>query len=103
MCQLKLYYVYMLRCSDGTYYIGITSELEKRIGEHQFGTYTSCYTFKRRPVELVWSAEHTEVLDAIQCEKKLKGWSHGKKTALTVGDFEAIRELARSHTSTSSA
>ncbi len=92
----------MLLCSDGTYYIGITSELEKRVGEHEYGTFTTCYTFGRRPVRLVWSQDFHEVLDAIQCEKKLKGWSHDKKTALINGDFATIRELCRSHTSTSS-
>ena len=92
----------MVLCADGTYYIGITSRLETRIGEHNYGTFRTCYTFSRRPVKLVWSQCFHEVLQAIQCEKKLKGWSHDKKTALINNDFELIRELCHRHTSTSS-
>ena len=102
MWGVKIYFVYMVLCADNTYYIGITSDLDKRVGEHNFGTFATCYTFSRRPIKLVWCQDFHEVLDAIGCEKKLKGWGHDKKAALVRGDFNAIRALSRSHTSTSS-
>ena len=91
---MKYFIVYMLRCVDGTYYIGITNDLERRVAEHEWGRDRSCYTFMRRPVTCVWSQAFTEVLDALQCEKKLKGWSHNKKSALVRGDWKLIAALS---------
>jgi len=98
---VKLYYVYIVNCSDGTYYTGITSTLEARLAQHNLGVYRTCYTFSRRPVALAWCAEHHEVWDAIGTEKKIKGWSHDKKTALINGDFKALKELSHSRISAS--
>ena len=47
------FWVYIFRCADSSYYTGHTDNLEKRIGEHITGAIASCYTFKRRPLELV--------------------------------------------------
>jgi predicted GIY-YIG superfamily endonuclease len=67
-------YVYMLRCSDSSYYVGLTrAGLDKRIGEHESGRFSRCYTFKRRPVRLVWSQRFLSLRDAIACERQLKG------------------------------
>ncbi|MBV8728103.1 MAG: GIY-YIG nuclease family protein [Candidatus Eremiobacteraeota bacterium] len=87
-------FVYMLRCFDGTYYVGITNNLERRIGDHQLGLDPSCYTFMRRPVLCVWSEAFKYVRDAIRCEKHLKGWSHNKKSALARGDWKLIKALS---------
>ena len=84
----------MLRCFDGTYYIGITNDLNRRVAEHESGSDPSCYTFMRRPVLCVWSQIFAEVLDAIRCEKKLKRWSHNKKSALVRGDWKLISALS---------
>jgi putative endonuclease len=51
----KEYIVYMLRCSDNSYYIGVTSDLQQRLRQHQSGHYQKAYTYKRRPVELVYT------------------------------------------------
>lgn len=59
------YYVYMLRCSDGSYYTGITNSVERRLWQHQQGINPACYTFSRRPVELVHSAWFTDAFEAI--------------------------------------
>jgi putative endonuclease len=84
----------MLRCTDCSYYVGKTQRtLEERIGEHNFGTFKSCYTYKRRPVELVWHQEFQQFTDA--AERRIKGWSRAKKEALIRGDWEAIRQLAK--------
>ncbi len=90
-----MYYVYILKCRDGSYYVGITSNLWERLLQHQEGFYTECYTFKRRPVELVFYAEFTNVELAIEKEKQIKKWSRVKKEALINGDFEDLPNLAK--------
>lgn len=81
-CMLDEYYVYILRCNDGSYYTGVTNDYEKRFSEHQDGLDSGCYTFKRRPLELVYHAEFSEITDAIALEKRVKRWSRKKKEAL---------------------
>ncbi len=49
------YAIYILKCSDNTYYTGLTKDLEARVYEHQIGAHPESYTFGRRPVKLVWS------------------------------------------------
>ncbi len=92
---MKRYYTYMLQCNDNSYYIGVTSNLELRIDQHRYGAFPSCYTFTRRPLQLVSSQDCKNVDDAIRCEKQIKGWSRAKKRALIAGDWETIRLLAR--------
>lgn len=88
-------YVYMLRCADGSYYVGSTRKsLDDRIGEHNAGAYRG-YTFTRRPVALLWSQAFPNAVDAIACERELKGWSRAKKEALVRGDWGAISTLAK--------
>lgn len=87
--------VYMLRCADGSYYVGIAREdLMRRVAEHQSGTYAG-HTSRRRPVELVWAREFPRFDEAIAFERQIKGWSRAKKDALIRGDFDALRALAR--------
>jgi putative endonuclease len=90
------YYVYIVECSDKSYYTGITNDLERRIEEHNLGNNTSSYTFKRRPVVLKYYAHFFDVNQAIVWEKKIKGWSRKKKEALFVEDWDQIKELAKS-------
>ena len=86
--------VYMLRCSDGSYYIGSTRvSLEDRINQRNAGSFGG-YTAKRRPVTLVWHEFFDRITDAIAAERQLKGWSRAKKEALIRGDFDLIRKLA---------
>jgi putative endonuclease len=92
-------YVYLLRCSDGSYYTGTArSGLEQRIAEHNAGTYDG-YTAKRRPVTLVYSEWFDQITDAIAAERQIKGWSRAKKEALIRGDFDQLRELSRRRSS----
>ena len=87
-------YVYILRCSDGSYYVGTTRDaLERRIAEHSAGQYDG-YTARKRPVELVWHQEFERITDAIAAERQLKGWRRVKKEALIRGDWSALRRLA---------
>ncbi|MFY9665948.1 MAG: GIY-YIG nuclease family protein [Candidatus Cybelea sp.] len=91
---MNVYFVYMLLCADGSFYVGITNNLERRVGEHVVGLDPRCYTFKRRPLELVYSSDFCSVNDAIAWEKHLKGWSRAKKTALIASDWNRIHQLA---------
>lgn len=88
------FWTYMLRCADGSYYVGHTDDLELRLGQHRDGTLGG-YTSKRRPVELVWSADFSGRDEALEAERKIKGWSRAKKEALIRGDWSAIERLAR--------
>jgi predicted GIY-YIG superfamily endonuclease len=88
-------FVYMLRCSDKSYYVGLTREgLDARIADHKSARYPG-YTHSRRPIELVWSADFIWLKDAIACERRIKGWRRAKKEALIRGDYEALRSLAK--------
>ena len=90
----KTYWVYILKCSDGSYYTGSTSNIEKRVSEHQQGSILG-YTYKRRPVELVFSEFFDDVYNAISAERQIKGWSRAKKEALIRADFELLKKLAK--------
>jgi putative endonuclease len=89
-------FVYMLHCSDDSYYVGSATgdDLDRRIAEHQTGALPG-YTFTRRPVQFVWSEHFDRITDAIAVERKLKSWSRAKKQALINGDWSRIRELSR--------
>jgi putative endonuclease len=89
-------WVYMLRCSDGSYYVGSHrgEDVMTRVAQHDEGV-GGDYTSRRRPVTLAWSEEFAWALDAIACERRLKGWSRAKKEALIKGDWAAISALAR--------
>lgn len=91
---MKTYYVYMLLCADGSFYVGITNDVERRLSEHQLGIDRRCYSFRRRPVTLVHCSDFRNVDDAIAWEKQLKGWSRSKKLALIEGDWVSIHRLS---------
>ena len=88
-------YVYILQCSDSSYYTGVTSNLEKRIFQHDTAFYPDCYTASRRPLQLVFYAEFTDINLAIEKEKQIKKWSRLKKEALINGDYDALPNLAK--------
>ena len=100
MWVMKQYWVYMLECSDRSLYVGVTSNILQRVWQHEVGVFTSCYTFSRRPVKLVFSTVYSRVDDAIWFEKRVKGWSRAKKLALIAGDWDEIRRLAAGGAST---
>jgi putative endonuclease len=90
-------FVYMIRCSDGSYYVGSTrASLEQRIAQHNDGTFGG-YTARRRPVTLAFAQEFDRITDAIAAERQLKGWRRAKKEALIRGDFAALRELSKAY------
>src|SRR4051794_34138798 len=93
-------YAYMLRCSDGSYYVGSTVDLDLRVWQHNSPDQGAAYTRKRRPVVLVWAAEFDSIVEAFAFEKRVQGWSRVKREALIRGDFDALPGLAsRGHAS----
>jgi len=87
------YYVYILQCVDGSFYTGMTSDLEARLYEHQTGVSPQSYTYTRRPVELVWMEEFQTHDEAFNAEHQVKGWSRKKKIALINHDFDAVHQI----------
>lgn len=90
------FWVYMLQCADDSYYTGHTDNLEKRITEHHAGAISSCYTYKRRPLQLVFSQDFTTREAALASEQQIKGWSRKKKEAMMRGDWAEVSRLAKS-------
>jgi putative endonuclease len=87
-------FVYMLHCSDGSYYVGSTRSLELRMSQHNSDQDGCAYTRARRPVTLVWQAEVEHVGEAFTLEKQIQGWSRRKREALIRGDFELLPALS---------
>ena len=91
---MRPFYVYLLRCADGSYYCGHTDDIQARLLQHE--TTDGGYTATRKPVELVWQGEFETRDAALAFEQQIKGWSRAKKEALIVSDWERVNELARS-------
>ncbi|WP_396657894.1 GIY-YIG nuclease family protein [Microbacterium sp.] len=82
-------YVYILRCNDGTFYVGSTKDLALRLEQHSSG-HGAAYTRRRLPVTLVWSDEFPRIEDAFRWEKRIQGWSHAKRAAFIEGGIDAV-------------
>ena len=89
-------FVYLLKCSDGSYYVGSATgeDLAPRIAQHEAGTFGG-YTASRRPLELIWSQHFDQITDGIAAERQIKGWSRAKKEALIGNNWRKIKLLAR--------
>lgn len=92
------YFVYIVECSDKSYYTGITNDVDRRLDEHNSGIDEKRYTNKRRPVELKFFERFQDVLQAIEFEKQVKGWTRKKKEVLFRSDWEEIKKLAKKKT-----
>ncbi|MDR2729820.1 MAG: GIY-YIG nuclease family protein [Treponema sp.] len=99
---MKKGYMYILKCSDGTYYTGSTTNLELRLSQHQAGEGAK-HTKKRLPVKLVYYEEYSRIDEAFYREKQVQGWRRAKKEALIKGTPELLPGLAKAVASTSSA
>jgi putative endonuclease len=86
-------YLYILLCANGQYYTGSTINLEKRLAEHQSGK-GAFFTQKHLPVELVFVKEFERIDEAFCREKQVQGWSHKKKEALIMGEYNQLHKLA---------
>jgi predicted GIY-YIG superfamily endonuclease len=86
-------WVYILKCSDGSYYTGKTQDLQLRIAQHENGTFRG-YTYSRRPVKVAFVQAFPSFLEAIQAERQIKNWTKAKKEALIRGDMDTLHQLA---------
>ncbi len=89
-----MYYVYILRCSDESLYVGYTRDIERRIEAHNAGR-GAAFTFKRRPVRLAYAESHDTEAVARRRERQLKGWTRKKKEALVQGDLALLKSLSK--------
>ena len=89
----KLIYLYILKCSDDPFYVGVTNNPERRLIEHNTGVNLDSCTYSRRPVELVFHEHITNFNLAFEWETKIKKWSRAKKQALINGDL--LKELVK--------
>ena len=87
---MKDFYVYILKCNDNSYYVGHTDDIEKRMNEHITGQSES-YVASRLPVKLVFLEACASRYEAIQAERKLKGWSRKKKELLIKSGWQAMK------------
>jgi putative endonuclease len=90
-------WVYILRCSDSTYYVATTRSEDpgRRLSEHQLGVYATAYTANRRPVKIVFAEYFERIVEAVALERQIKGWSRAKKEALIERDFDRLKVLSR--------
>ena len=86
----------MLHCRGGYLYVGHTDDLETRVGQHEQGAVAG-FVRDHSPAKLVWSAEFPSRYEALEMERRVKGWSRAKKEALIKGDIDGIHELSLIH------
>lgn len=89
-----MYYVYILRCADNSFYVGSTQNIQDRVRAHNVGR-GSTYTFNRLPVRLMYSEVFNTETQAIKRERQLKRWSVAKKQSLIDGDIESLKRLSK--------
>lgn len=94
-----MFWVYILRCADGSYYTGHTDNLDRRIDQYQSGECDG-YVAARRPVALAWSQECVTREEALSAEMQIKGWSRKKKEAMMLGDWMEVSRLAKNKSKT---
>lgn len=87
-------FVYILKCSDGSFYVGSTTNLDKRLSQHKSGKGAN-YTRGRLPVQLVYFEVYDRIDTAFYREQQIKKWSRGKKQALIDKNYDLLHELAK--------
>ncbi|SEK38121.1 putative endonuclease [Aquimarina amphilecti] len=85
--------MYILACSDGSYYTGSTKDLDRRLQQHQNGEGAN-HTKKRLPVRLLYYEQYDRIDTAFYREKQVQGWSRAKKEALMNGDLDTLPGLS---------
>jgi predicted GIY-YIG superfamily endonuclease len=92
--QADSFFVYILRCVDGSLYVGHASDVHERVKMHNEGR-GALWTACRRPVQLLYQEQHRSELDAIKRERQLKRWTQAKKLALANGNVAKLRSLSK--------
>ena len=90
------FYVYIIRCCDGSYYTGYTRDIVQRVEEHNKGK-ASKYTSSRRPVELIYSESHATKGLAMKREIEIKGWNRMQKQTLIDGNMAGSKPSGEKH------
>jgi putative endonuclease len=93
---MKKGWMYILRCKDGSFYTGSTTDLHLRIQQHLHGEGAK-HTIRHKPIELVYYEEYQRISEAFYREKQIQGWSRAKKLALINGQPELLPKLAIAH------
>ena len=88
-------FAYILECADSSFYAGVSNDVERRVAEHNEGLNKKAYTYKRRPVKLVYQESFTDPNYAISIEKQIKGWGRKKKIALINGEWDRLPALSK--------
>jgi predicted GIY-YIG superfamily endonuclease len=88
------FYVYILECSDGSFYVGHTDDIESRLSAHEHRHFPDCYTAKRLPVKLVFVQATSSRAEALEAERQIKKWSRKKKQALIDENFDLLKKLS---------
>ena len=91
------FYVYILQCSDGSYYVGYAQDVEARLRRHNEGR-ASPWTRRRLPVRLAYAEPAPDERSAMAREAQLKRWSAAKKSALINGASIHLKQLSRCRT-----
>lgn len=89
-----MHHVYILRCSDGSYYVGHTDNIPARLEAHNAGR-AALWTARRRPVTLVYEETCPDEASAAARERQLKHWTRAKKEALIAGERDILRRLSK--------
>ena len=92
---MNKFYLYIFKCSDKSYYIGHTDDIEKRISAHKTGFFPTCFTKKRLPIEVVCIKEFASRYEALCAERKIKKWNRKKKEAFINNDWDLLSELSK--------
>jgi putative endonuclease len=93
------FFVYILECSNSTHYVGVTNDYERRLYEHQTGFDKNSYTYKLRPVKLIYVERFSDVNHAIEFEKQVKGWSRKKRLLYIEKSFDGLEEYNKQRSS----
>ena len=89
-----MYFVYILKCSDNSFYTGSTDDLARRMTEHTTN-HGGNYTRSKGPVVLAYHEEYDSEFEARKRELQIKGWSRKKKQALIDGDMERLGNISK--------
>jgi len=90
-----MFWVYILKCKDNSYYIGHTDNLDNRLFQYQNKLIPGCYTSTKLPIQLVYTQDFPTREEALAAERQLKGWSRRKKEAFINGDWTALSEYSK--------
>lgn len=89
-----MYYFYILRCSDNSLYCGMTTDLERRLKEHNSSKSRGAkYLRAKKPVKLVYSETFFDIKTAMSRELQIKKWPKAKKEALIAGNVKSLKQL----------